>query len=60
MARVAGAVQDRHDAAHRMAEDDRPDDAQGVAEGAHVVRAQLEAPVGRVVSCRPAVVTRSR
>ncbi len=57
--RVAGmsrAVEHRDEAAHRVAEDDRPRDPEDVAERPHVVGAGLERPVRRVLPRRPAVV----
>lgn len=38
-----------------MTEDDRPDDAERIAEGTHVVRAQFEAPIGWIVPGRSPV-----
>jgi hypothetical protein len=55
VARVARPVQHGHEAAHRVAVDHRPDDADRVAEGAQVVGAHLEAPVRRVAPRRPAM-----
>ena len=43
--RVPGAIQHRDEAAHRMAEHDRPRDPERVAEAADVVGARLEGPL---------------
>ena len=49
-------VEHGDEATHRVAVDDRPGDADGVAEGAHVVGADFERPVVRVVPGRATVV----
>ena len=54
--RVTGAVQHRDESAHRVAVHDRPGDAQAVAEGPHVVGADLERPVRGVVPGRATVI----
>ena len=56
VARMTGAVQHRDEATHRVAQDDRPGDADGVAECPHVVRAGFEGPRVRVVPGRAAMV----
>ena len=48
VAGVARAIEQNDPAAHGVAEDGWPDDADGVAEGAQVIGAHLEAPVCRV------------
>ena len=52
MSRVSGAVEHRHEPAHRMTEHDRPDDAERIAEGTQVVGAEFEGPVGCVAPGR--------
>ena len=56
MAGMARPVEHRDEAAHRVAVHDRPGDAKDVAERPHVVGADLERPVRRVVPRRATVV----
>src|SRR4029453_7183745 len=52
---VARPVDHGNEPAQRVAQDDRPSNADGVAEGTHVVGAHLEAPGRRIAPLRTAV-----
>jgi hypothetical protein len=56
MAWVACPIEHGDDAAHRVAENDRIHDADGVAESPDVICALLEGPVCRVLPCRSSMI----